>query len=59
MKKRDDVLVGMVMAVAIIVAIIGSLWLARGGLSKGYAAVREISVVIRTQAGTAGSARRE
>jgi phospholipid/cholesterol/gamma-HCH transport system substrate-binding protein len=37
MKKRDDVLVGLVMALAIIVAIIGSLWLARGGLSKGYA----------------------
>ena len=36
MKKRDDVLVGLVMAVAIIVAIVGSLWLARGGLSKGY-----------------------
>ncbi len=37
MKKRDDVLVGIVMALAIIVAIVGSLWLARGGLSKGYA----------------------
>ena len=37
MKKRDEVLVGIVMAVAIIVAIVGSLWLARGGLSKGYA----------------------
>ena len=37
MKKRDDVLVGLVMAIAIIVAIAGSLWLARGGLSKGYA----------------------
>lgn len=36
MKKRDDVLVGIVMAVALIVAIVGSLWLARGGLSKGY-----------------------
>jgi len=36
MKKRDDVLVGIVMAVAIVVAIVGSLWLARGGLSKGY-----------------------
>jgi phospholipid/cholesterol/gamma-HCH transport system substrate-binding protein len=36
MKKRDDVLVGLVMVVAIMVAIIGSLWLARGGLSKGY-----------------------
>jgi phospholipid/cholesterol/gamma-HCH transport system substrate-binding protein len=37
MKKRDDVLVGLVIVVAIIVAIAGSLWLARGGLSKGYA----------------------
>jgi phospholipid/cholesterol/gamma-HCH transport system substrate-binding protein len=36
MKKRDDVLVGIVMAVALAVAILGSLWLARGGLSKGY-----------------------
>lgn len=37
MKKRDDVLVGIVMAVALVIAILGSLWLARGGLSKGYA----------------------
>ncbi len=37
MKKRDDVLVGLVMAVAIIIAIVGSLWLATGGLSRGYA----------------------
>jgi phospholipid/cholesterol/gamma-HCH transport system substrate-binding protein len=37
MKKRDDVLVGIVMTLAIVVAIAGSLWLARGGLSKGYA----------------------
>ncbi len=37
MKKRDDVLVGLVMAMAILVGIVGSLWLARGGLSKGYA----------------------
>ena len=36
MKKRDDILVGLVMAIAIIVAILGSLWLARGGLTKGY-----------------------
>ena len=37
MKKRDDVLVGIVMAMALVIAIVGSLWLARGGLSKGYA----------------------
>jgi phospholipid/cholesterol/gamma-HCH transport system substrate-binding protein len=35
-KKRDEVLVGLVIAVAIIVTVLGSLWLARGGLSKGY-----------------------
>lgn len=35
-KKRDEVLVGLVIAVAIIVTVVGSLWLARGGLSKGY-----------------------
>lgn len=36
MKKRDEVLVGILITVALAVAIIGSLWLARGGLSKGY-----------------------
>lgn len=36
MKKRDDVLVGILITVAVVVAIVGSLWLARGGLSKGY-----------------------
>jgi phospholipid/cholesterol/gamma-HCH transport system substrate-binding protein len=35
-KKRDEVLVGLVIAVAVIVMVLGSLWLARGGLSKGY-----------------------
>ncbi len=35
-KKRDEVLVGLVIAVAVIVTVLGSLWLARGGLSKGY-----------------------
>jgi phospholipid/cholesterol/gamma-HCH transport system substrate-binding protein len=36
MKKRDEVLVGLVITVAVIVVVLGSLWLARGGLSKGY-----------------------
>ena len=36
MKTRDEVLVGLVVTAAIVVAVIGSLWLARGGLSKGY-----------------------
>ncbi len=37
MKTRDEVLVGLVVTAAIIVTVLGSLWLARGGLSKGYA----------------------
>jgi len=36
MKTRDEVLVGLLVTVAIIVTVLGSLWLARGGLSKGY-----------------------
>jgi phospholipid/cholesterol/gamma-HCH transport system substrate-binding protein len=36
MKTRDEVLVGLVVTVAIVVTVLGSLWLARGGLSKGY-----------------------
>ena len=36
MKKRDEVLVGLLLMVTIIIAVVGSLWLARGGLSKGY-----------------------
>jgi phospholipid/cholesterol/gamma-HCH transport system substrate-binding protein len=35
-KSRDDVLVGVVIIVGLVLAIVGSLWLARGGLSKGY-----------------------
>ena len=36
MKTRDEVLVGLVVTVAVVVTVLGSLWLARGGLSKGY-----------------------
>jgi len=36
MKTRDEVLVGLVVTAAVVVTILGSLWLARGGLSKGY-----------------------
>ena len=36
MKRRDEVLVGLTATVAIIALMIGSLWLARGGLQKGY-----------------------
>jgi phospholipid/cholesterol/gamma-HCH transport system substrate-binding protein len=36
MKTRDEVLVGLIVTAAIAVTVLGSLWLARGGLSKGY-----------------------
>jgi phospholipid/cholesterol/gamma-HCH transport system substrate-binding protein len=36
MKTRDEVLVGIVVTAAIAVVVLGSLWLARGGLAKGY-----------------------
>jgi phospholipid/cholesterol/gamma-HCH transport system substrate-binding protein len=36
MKTRDEVLVGLLVTAAVVVTVLGSLWLARGGLSKGY-----------------------
>jgi phospholipid/cholesterol/gamma-HCH transport system substrate-binding protein len=36
MKTRDEILVGLVVTAAIVVTVLGSLWLARGGLAKGY-----------------------
>lgn len=36
MKRRDEVTVGILITVAIIVLVVGALWLARGGLSSGY-----------------------
>jgi phospholipid/cholesterol/gamma-HCH transport system substrate-binding protein len=35
-KKRDEVLVGLLLLVTVTVGIMGSIWLARGGLEKGY-----------------------
>jgi phospholipid/cholesterol/gamma-HCH transport system substrate-binding protein len=36
MRRRDEVLVGVLMTAAVAVAIVGTLWLVRGGLSSGY-----------------------
>ncbi len=36
MKRRDDVLVGLVISAAIAVGVLGTLWLVRGGLTTGY-----------------------
>ena len=36
MKRRDEVLVGMFVTVAVAVLIVGTIWLTRGGLSRGY-----------------------
>ncbi len=36
MKRRDEVTVGILLTVTVIVLITGTLWLVRGGLSRGY-----------------------
>lgn len=36
MKRRDEVLVGIVATVALVMGFLGALWLARGGLAPGY-----------------------
>lgn len=36
MKRRDEVLVGLFLILGIVVLVLGSIWLARGGLSSGY-----------------------
>jgi phospholipid/cholesterol/gamma-HCH transport system substrate-binding protein len=36
MRRRNEVLVGIMTTVVVLVAIVGTLWLARGGLRKGY-----------------------
>ncbi len=36
MKRRDEVLVGVLMTVGLALAILGTIWLSRGGLAKGY-----------------------
>jgi phospholipid/cholesterol/gamma-HCH transport system substrate-binding protein len=36
MKRRDEVAVGILITIAVIVLVLGTLWLARGGLKSGY-----------------------
>jgi phospholipid/cholesterol/gamma-HCH transport system substrate-binding protein len=36
MKRRDEVLVGVFLSVAVAIGLLGTLWLVRGGLSSGY-----------------------
>jgi len=36
MKRRDEVLVGILLTVGIIIAVLGTIWLVRGGFSRGY-----------------------
>ncbi|WP_353269125.1 MlaD family protein [Gemmatimonas sp.] len=35
-KRRDELLVGLLLLVGIVIALGGTIWIARGGLSKGY-----------------------
>ena len=36
MKRRDEVLVGILLTIGVIVAVLGTIWLVRGGFSSGY-----------------------
>lgn len=36
MRRRDEVAVGILISVAVVILVAGALWLARGGLSRGY-----------------------
>jgi phospholipid/cholesterol/gamma-HCH transport system substrate-binding protein len=36
MKRRDEVLVGLLLTVSLLIGIVGTIYLARGGLSRGY-----------------------
>lgn len=36
MKRRDEVLVGLMLIITVVVGVVGTVWLARGGLSSGY-----------------------
>ena len=36
MRRRDEVAVGILITVAAVILVVGALWLARGGLSRGY-----------------------
>lgn len=36
MRRKNEVLVGMVVAVAVVLGVLGTLWLVRGGLTSGY-----------------------
>src|SRR5262245_27162385 len=36
MKRRDEVLVGILLTIGVIVGVLGTIWLVRGGFSQGY-----------------------
>jgi phospholipid/cholesterol/gamma-HCH transport system substrate-binding protein len=36
MKRRDEVFVGILLTVGVIIAVLGTIWLVRGGVSSGY-----------------------
>ena len=36
MKRRDEVLVGILLTIGVVIAVLGTIWLVRGGFSRGY-----------------------
>ena len=46
MKRRDEVLVGVFLTTAVAIALLGTLWLVRGGLSSGYPLYAKFEVAL-------------
>src|SRR4029450_8933073 len=36
MKRRDEVLVGILLTIGVVIAVLGTIWLVRGGFARGY-----------------------
>jgi phospholipid/cholesterol/gamma-HCH transport system substrate-binding protein len=36
MKRRDEILVGILVTITVVIAVVGTIWLVRGGLKSGY-----------------------
>lgn len=43
MKRRDEFLVGLITAAAVVIVVLGTVWLSRGGLRQGYELYAEFS----------------
>ena len=52
MKRRDEVLVGILLTIGVVIAVLGTIWLVRGGFSSRLPAVLALQVGRRREAGS-------